>query len=1408
MGERMGDRGTRPEVERRRAAHRRDAGCTLRIRQASAIIIACVGLVTPCFSDSTVVFNEIMYHPPEPEADLEWLELHDQMAVDMDISGWRFAEGITYEFPEGTVVPGGGYIVVASSPEKLMAATGLRGVFGPFSGRLENSGERLELRNANGRLMDSVKYADDKRWPAAADGSGSSLVKRDPDLASGPAESWTASDRVGGTPGARNFPPGEARGPGLALSEYCLPDVGPCWVEIVNDGVAPAGLAGHVLAVPGDPWREFVFPPGDLPAGGYLAVTRSDLGLQLAPGDRVFLYGPGRQAVLDGLRIEGRQGARHPRWPGRWLHPIEPTPGAENRFEFRDEVVINEVMYHARPIDDGGIPRRSPEAWIELYNRSAVPMDLTGWRLDGGIEYVFGPDTVLSPGEYLVVAADTAHLAALHPGIRIVGDFRKRLSRRGDRIVLEDLYGNPADEVRYRDRPPWPRYADGLGSSLELLEPRADNSRPEAWAASDESPKSRWRSYSYRGVAAPGVGPVLWEELVVGLLQEGEALVDDFSVVESPGGASREFLQEGGFESGGKSWRPLGNHRRSRVSADPDVPGGHVLHLVATGPTTDMHNHLETTYGKGLAVTNGRQYAISFRAKWLAGSNQLNTRLYFNRVPKTTLLDVPRTGGTPGARNSRHAGNIGPTFGDLLQEPVMPGAGEAVSVKVRISDPDGVASAVLRWRAAGGAWCSIPMVAGADGSWTAAISGHAASTVIQFYVEATDGPGATAMDPAAGPDSRALFVVEDGRGKPGKTHRMRIVMLPDDARSMYEETNLMSNEWLPCTLVHDERVAWHDAGVRIKGSGYGRSRDYRGYHLRLPSDRPFRGVHSTVHIDRSGGHLFLGGTGQDEILLKHIANHAGEIPGMYDDIIRVIAPASEDDGPTLLVMASFGDVFLDSQFEDGSEGTEFKYEVIYFPTATVDGDPESLKRPAPLQVVETDLRDLGDDKEAYRWNFLIENNKSLDDYGRLIALCKAMGSPAGKLEGATGAVMDVDQWMRTFTIISLCGVGDTYTRGHRHNAMFYVRPSDQKALAFPWDLDWTWVRPWDGPLFGDENLGRVAQLLPNRRLYYGHLLELIATTCNAGYLSRWAKHYGGLAEEDYSPCIDYIERRRGHILSSIPARVPFTITTNGGRDFTANGISTVLEGNAPFDVRSIVLGGREDPSLQPTWTSVTRWRSPVDLDFGPNDLSLFAFDRDGEVVGSDIITVTSTTGAPAPLLASVVPDRALPGETVLLRGAGFRPGAGAVFTDIESPAVTIEGPTAMRAEVPAVAPGIRRARVRNPDGRRSVSIDFTVRGIPVFLRGDADGDGKIDLGDAVLLLEYLFLGAPSPGCLAAADTDGSGTLSLTDAIFGLEYRFLGGPLPPEPFPTCGKDPKPRGLGCAGEPGCPTGSWDA
>ena len=117
---------------------------------ATAIFFA-VGALDLRAADSVVVFNEIHYHPATNESALEWIELRNQMAVDVDLSAWRLRDGVEYTVPEGTFIPGGGYVVVALNPAALQAITGLTNVLGPFAGRLSNAGEKLELRDQIGR---------------------------------------------------------------------------------------------------------------------------------------------------------------------------------------------------------------------------------------------------------------------------------------------------------------------------------------------------------------------------------------------------------------------------------------------------------------------------------------------------------------------------------------------------------------------------------------------------------------------------------------------------------------------------------------------------------------------------------------------------------------------------------------------------------------------------------------------------------------------------------------------------------------------------------------------------------------------------------------------------------------------------------------------------------------------------------------------------------------------------------------------------------------------------------------------------------------------------------------------------------------------------------------------------------
>jgi hypothetical protein len=82
-----------------------------------------------------------------------------------------------------------------------------------------------------------------------------------------------------------------------------------------------------------------------------------------------------------------------------------------------------------------------------------------------------------------------------------------------------------------------------------------------------------------------------------------------------------------------------------------------------------------------------------------------------------------------------------------------------------------------------------------------------------------------------------------------------------------------------------------------------------------------------------------------------------------------------------------------------------------------------------------------------------------------------------------------------------------------------------------------------------------------------------------------------------------------------------------------------------------------------------------------------------------------------------------------------------------------------------------------------------------FVRGDVNGDERVDLSDAVSILGYLFLGQSVQVCPDVMDIDDAGDVNISDPIYLLNFLFLGGPALPPPFPSPGPDPSPDQLPC-------------
>jgi hypothetical protein len=259
-------------------------------------------------------------------------------------------------------------------------------------------------------------------------------------------------------------------------------------------------------------------PGTTIAAGGYQLLTEKDFNsspgspnsfLLDSHGEEIYLYSANAAGDLtgysDGFAFGAAQNGvsfgRHVNSAGEVQYPAQETntPGSTNAGPRVGPVVISEIRYHPIP---GG------EEFIELDNISGSPVKLydpnfpaNTWKLNGA-GFSFPPHVEISANGRLVLAGSdpalfrskfnvptNVQIFALYPGVVQDGGESLRLQR-PDTPDLDTNTGAifipyiDVDVVRYNDKAPWPSNADGGGSSLERLDPRAYGNDPINWRAS------------------------------------------------------------------------------------------------------------------------------------------------------------------------------------------------------------------------------------------------------------------------------------------------------------------------------------------------------------------------------------------------------------------------------------------------------------------------------------------------------------------------------------------------------------------------------------------------------------------------------------------------------------------------------------------------------------------------------------------------------------------------------------------------------------------------------------------------------------------------------------------------------------------------------------------------------------
>ncbi|WP_172992225.1 lamin tail domain-containing protein [Lacipirellula parvula] len=403
-------------------------------------------------------------------------------------------------------------------------------------------------------------------------------------------------------------------------------------------------------------------------------------------------------------------------------------------------VVINEFHYD---------PENATEQveFIELHNTGAAAVDLSDWRIDQAVDYTFASGAAIAAGGYVVVTQNAADFQAKF-GFAPLGQWETgdKLSNDGETIELRDAANSLIDTVTYKLGFPWPTTGD-FGSSIELINPALDNDLAGNWRSSgiSSTPNAGSRliapgtTWQYRkGITAnpPTVAndpannwrlngfvtsndSVAWQS---GLASIGFGDGDDATILSDMQNSYSTFYARKSFT--------LSSSVPDRLKLRIYVDDGAIVYLNGV-EVTRFH---VSPGDKNFNSPSGANHEAEWEEIVLTGMSQyltlgtntiavhvLNESLGSSDASFNLELGIPAdTLGlpTPGAQNSVYATNSAPQMRQLTQSVLQPDSGQAVTITMKVTDPNGVQSVKLDYQTVdAGAYVRLSDSAYSDG-WT------------------------------------------------------------------------------------------------------------------------------------------------------------------------------------------------------------------------------------------------------------------------------------------------------------------------------------------------------------------------------------------------------------------------------------------------------------------------------------------------------------------------------------------------------------------------------------------------------------------------------------------------------------------------------------------------------------------
>jgi hypothetical protein len=181
-----------------------------------------------------------------------------------------------------------------------------------------------------------------------------------------------------------------------------------------------------------------------------------------------------------GRTLELLQDSLNPALPASWFAGCVGGSPGRSFTPCTTEIVFSEINYQSALTADAG-------DWVELWNTSAAPVDISGWEFrdsDNTHQFKIPLNTVLAGSERYVLSADTALFSSRFPLVsNFAGPLGFGLSSGGEAIRLFDETGRLYQSVVYDQDLPWPTSANGGGFTLELVDENGNLCDGNNWQA-------------------------------------------------------------------------------------------------------------------------------------------------------------------------------------------------------------------------------------------------------------------------------------------------------------------------------------------------------------------------------------------------------------------------------------------------------------------------------------------------------------------------------------------------------------------------------------------------------------------------------------------------------------------------------------------------------------------------------------------------------------------------------------------------------------------------------------------------------------------------------------------------------------------------------------------------------------